>query len=147
MGGGAVELLHTEEKAGLLLLRQIGQLHGWTEGHFPFVHHRKQRGYQVGQPDVAVDLIAAVAALLGQFFIGIEPFPQWGKSVVTAVALAIQGLQLHLVGKGFFAGQDVLSLQIGIHHGHHCLLVGHFPDNHRHGCKAQPLTGSQPPMA
>ena len=56
-------------------------------------------------------------------------------------------LQLHLIRKCFFAGENVLALQIGVHHGDHGLIVRHLPHDHRHGRQPELLTGGQSPVA
>ena len=59
----------------------------------------------------------------------------------------IQCIQLHLVGKRLFAGQDSLPLQIGVHHCDHRFIVRQLPDDDRHRLDAQHLTRCQPPVA
>ena len=42
-------------------------------------------------------------------------------------------VQLHFVGKSPFTGQDVFTLQIGIHHQYHSSIVRHLPHDNRQG--------------
>ena len=46
-----------------------------------------------------------------------------------------QCLQLHLVGKGALAGQDVLALDVAVHHDDGGCVVVQRADDHRHGRK------------
>ena len=55
--------------------------------------------------------------------------------------------QLHLVGKGPLARQDIFSLQIGIHHQHRCRIIIHLPDKHRDFGKTCGQCRVRPPMA
>ena len=41
--------------------------------------------------------------------------------------------QLHFVGESPFAGQDVLTLEIAVHHQYHSSIVRHLPHNNRQG--------------
>ena len=41
------------------------------------------------------------------------------------------GFQLHFVGKGSFAGQNVFALQIAVHHLDYGFLITHVPHNNR----------------
>ena len=59
----------------------------------------------------------------------------------------LDGIQLHLVGKCLFAGQDGLPLQVGIHHCDHRFIVGQLPDDDGHRLDAQHLTRRQSPVA
>ena len=62
-------------------------------------------------------------------------------------ALMLDGIQLHLIGKCLFAGQDSLPLQIGVHHCDHRFIVGQLPDDDGHRLDAQHLTRRQSPVA
>ena len=59
----------------------------------------------------------------------------------------LQRFVFHLVREGFFRRQNVLSLQVAVHHGNDGLLVGQLADDHRHGVHAQRFAGRQPTVA
>lgn len=44
-------------------------------------------------------------------------------------SLAFYGLQLHLICLGSLGGQDVLTLDVGIHHEYDRLIIVQVPDN------------------
>ena len=56
-------------------------------------------------------------------------------------------LHLHLIGKRLLAGEYMLPLQVGVHHGDNRLVVGHVPDDDRHGGQTQRSASSQTPVA
>ena len=60
--------------------------------------------------------------------------------------LPFHGLQLHLVRKRLFAGQQVFPLKVAVNHQDHRFIVGHFSHQHRHGGQAQFLRRQTPPM-
>ena len=47
--------------------------------------------------------------------------------------LIFYGFQLHFVGESPLTGQNVLPLQVAVHHVDHRLIVAHVPHNHRQG--------------
>ena len=51
-------------------------------------------------------------------------------------------IQLHLVGKSPFAGQDVLSLQIAVNHDNHGGIIVQITDDNWHGFFACQFAGS-----
>ena len=57
--------------------------------------------------------------------IKVSLLPNLGRSDT----LMLDGIQLHLVGKRLFAGQDGLPLQIGVHHYDHRFIVRQLPDD------------------
>ena len=96
----------------------------------------------MGESDVALDLVAAVAAVLCKQFVCSQLRPKLGRS-----SLMFQSIVFHLVRKCFFRWQDVLPLQVAVRHGDNSLLVRQVTDNHRHGVHPQRLARCQPPVA
>ena len=89
-----------------------------------------------------MDLVAAVAAVLCKQFVCSQLRPKLGRS-----SLMLQSIVFHLVRKGLLRRQDMLPLQVAVHHGDNSLLVCQVADNHRHGVHPQCLARCQPPVA
>ena len=63
------------------------------------------------------------------------------------MALVLQSLQFHLVGFGSLAGQDVLPLEVGVHHHDNGGVIVQFPDNDRDGIQSRQFRGMMAPVA
>ena len=53
----------------------------------------------------------------------------------------LHGFQLHLVGKGPFAGQDIFTLEVAVNHDDRGGIIVQVADNDRHGLHTGDLTG------
>ena len=56
----------------------------------------------------------------------------------------LQGFQFHFIGKGFFARQDFLPLEVAVHHDNSRFVIIQCPNEYRHGGLTRQLT---PPLA
>ncbi len=56
-------------------------------------------------------------------------------------------IQLHLVGKGPFTGEQAFSLQVAVNHNDRGGIIIQIPNNDRHGLLVCQLTGSVPPVS
>ena len=108
---------------------QVGQLDCRIEGQLFSVHHIQQLRNQLRQTDKPLYLPGAVAGRLTDQLCRSELCANLAQSGVGALSLMGQGFHLHAVGKRPLAGENVLSLQVAVHHGNHGGIVVHFPDN------------------
>ena len=141
--------VHHGEERFLLGRLQIRQLYRRSQGNPSVIHHLEDFGDQVREADITLDLRCAVAGLFTYDLRGSHPL-KIGTNLVQifgATCFTVKSLHFHLVREGFLRRQNVLSLQVAVHHSNDGLLVGQLADNHRHGVHPQCLAGRQPPMA
>lgn len=70
--------VHLLLKHPLVFLGQVRNLHRRIEGDLVFVHHLEDGGNQVGQTDVAMDLVSAVAGFLSHNIHRLQLHPNLG---------------------------------------------------------------------
>ena len=63
-GGRVLGILHSLQKIPLFGSRQIGQLHSGIEGDFLLVYQVQQFGDEVGQADIALNLLSAFSGIV-----------------------------------------------------------------------------------
>ena len=59
----------------------------------------------------------------------------------------LDGLKFHLVSKCLFRRQDMLSLQVAVHHRDNGFLVGKITDDHGHCFHTERAAGSKPSVS
>ena len=70
-----------------------------------------------------------------------QPRPKLCRGLLGPFFLVFDGFHLHLIGKHLLAGQDMLPLDVAVHHQDHRLVIGHIPDQCRQFGDAQSLAG------
>ena len=104
----------------LLFLRfQIRQFHGGGDGDLLVIHHLLKLGGQSGEADIPLHLGFAFPGFIRDDLHTLFPAQLVTNLVTSSVrscALPLDGLQLHFVRLGLFAGQNVLPLDIAVYH-------------------------------
>ena len=60
-----------------------------------------------------------------------QPLPKLGRSQIGTLALTLDGIELHFIREGFLGREDMISVEIGIHHCDYRFFVGHITDGRR----------------
>ena len=141
-GRGGLAGVHFFLKHSLVFLGQIGNLHCRIEGNLVFVYHLEDGRNQMGQTDVALDGAATFIYGLANYICRLDIPDNLSGILAWPTGLPSDGFHLHLIGKRLFAGQDMLPLDVAVHHQDHRLVVGHIPDQYRQFGDAQSLAGS-----
>ena len=140
-GSQILGVVHCFQKIPLLAFVQIGQLHSGIEGDFLFVHHVQQFRDEVGQADKTLDLLITFACSFSNNLCTAFPEIIWDNlsHIFGSSNSSLDCFQLHLVSESPFAGQDVLTLEIAVHHEQNCGIIIHLTDNNRQGVQPSKL--------
>ena len=101
----------------------------------------------MGESDVSEHLISAFTGTFADFRRCVEIRRNLRRILFKATRLPFHRIHFHLVRKGLLRRQNMLPLQVAVHHGDNSLLVCQVTDNHRHGVHPQCLARCQPPVA
>ena len=85
--------------------------------------------------------VTAHTGILTNFIIAAELRRNFRRSQIRPCALPLDGLHLHLVGFGAFGGENVLSLEVAVHHDDGGSVPVNVADNDGHGGQPRQLTG------
>ena len=120
---------------------QIGQFHSGIECNFLFVYHVQQFRDKAGQADKTLDLLITFACSFSNNLCTAFPEIMWDNlsHIFWSSNSSFDCFQLHFVGESPLAGQDVLTLEIAIHHEQNCGIIIHVADNDRQGVQSSKL--------
>ena len=117
---------------------EIGKLHRRGQRNPPLVHQLQNIGDEVGEADITVYLPLAVIS--GFAYLRHAPLL---ANLARSFTLVAECLHFHLVRKRLFTRQDMLSLQVAVHHRDDGFLVREISYDHRHGTQSERAAGSQ----
>lgn len=121
---GAIWNILFREERPLFRYRQEGYLISRVEREFSFIEFVQQVRDQFRKLEIALNLFGTLAGLIPD---ELYSFPAriWVVVLATfsSAASALQSIVLHFVGKGFFAGEQAVPVQVGIDHPDHGVII------------------------
>ena len=120
---------------------QIGQLHSGIKSNFLFVYHIQQFRDEVGQADKTLDLLITFACSFSNNLCTAFPEIIWDNlsHIFGSSNSSFDCFQLHLVSESPFTGQNVLTLEIAVHHEQNGGIIIHLTDDNRQGIQPRKL--------
>ena len=114
---------------------QIGQLHSGIKSNFLFVYHIQQFRDKVGQADKTLDLLITFACSFSNNLCTAFPEIIWDNlsHIFGSSNSSFDCFQLHLVSESPFTGQNVLTLEIAVHHEQNSGIIIHLTDDNGQG--------------